>query len=262
MLMGWVNSLLFLQWFLAVLPRRHLLGRQSIFVPCWWSCGCASPKPAMAQGNSDLTPNCVLWQAVELPYIQLSWNWIWAGRRSEAAVLTLPSHGKGLLTALSFSDQVMPQGMSPSVLPLSHAGTSHSSQGKEMGHILLGAGCLPTSEIQIDGTEGVFSHSQNLKLKVVKKHGEDWDSPQWPLCTAVAHTRAVICPWPPREEYLWQGFGKTVHCILKLCFLPPQHDRWRKVCPQMHGKTLPDDADAEHPSSSRTLYCARQWADV
>lgn len=88
-------------------------------------------------------------------------------------MLALPSHGKSLLTALSFSDQVMPQGMSVPLLPVSHTRTSHSSQGKEMGDILLGADCLPTSEIQMDRTEDMFSHSQNLELKAVKKHGED-----------------------------------------------------------------------------------------
>lgn len=70
-------------------------------------------------------------------------------------MLALPSHGKGLLTALSFSDRVMPQGESAPLLSLSHAGTSHGSQGKEMGHTLLEAGCLPTSEIQSDGTEEI-----------------------------------------------------------------------------------------------------------
>lgn len=62
-------------------------------------------------------------------------------------MLALPSHGKGLLTALSFSDQVMFQRMSAPLLPVSHSRTFHSSQGKEMGHILLGAWCLPTIEI-------------------------------------------------------------------------------------------------------------------
>jgi len=103
-------------------------------------------------------------------------------------VLALRSHCEGLLTALSFSDQVKPQGMF-ALLPASH---THSSRGKEKGHILLGGGCLPTSEVQIDGTADIFSHSWSLKLKAVKRHRDDQDSPQWPLCTAMV--MAVICP--------------------------------------------------------------------
>lgn len=77
---------------------------------------------------------------------------------------------------------------------------TYRSQEKEMHHILLWAGYVPTFEIQIDGTD-IFSHLQNLKFKAVKKH-KDWDSPHWPLCTAVAHVRTVIWSWSPRVENL------------------------------------------------------------
>lgn len=106
-------------------------------------------------------------------------------------MLALPSNDKSLLTVLSFSDQLMLQGTSASLLPVSCSGTSHSSQKKEVGNTLPRAGHLPTSEIQIKlwpEDQEEFLSTQRFKVENSEKRERGWRP------SLVAHTKICCVP--------------------------------------------------------------------
>lgn len=142
-------------------------------------------------------------------------------------MLASPSNDKSILTVLSFNDQLMIQGTSASLLPVSHSRTSHSSQKKEVGNTILRAGHLPTSEIQIKlwpEDQEEFLSTYRFKVENSKKVERGWK------ISLVAHTKICCVPLISQSQVtLKRSFGKTLCSIIKHPFFPPQHDGWIKV---------------------------------
>lgn len=131
-------------------------------------------------------------------------------------MLALPSNDKSLLTALSFTDQLMHQGTSASLLPVSCSRTSHSSQKKEMGNTLLRAGHLPTSEIQIKlrpADQEEFLFTLRFKVENNEKNREKMEA----LLNG-PHKKLLCALELLKTSNSGTSFGRTLCSIIKYPF--------------------------------------------